>query len=848
MAKKKLSQEIRAYTHDGAERPNNPPVGLASARTDPDMPAQQYEHDPHVDPFLSWADKSERTSFDVPTVSLHVHETIDPRTIIEQVQKPASIQPSLFEQFENPRPFREAVDFYKHKDGWTNRMVAGDSLLVMNSLLQKESMAGKVQMIYMDPPYGIKYGSNFQIAVNSRNVVDGKSEHLSTEPEQIRAFRDTWEMGIHSYLSHLRDRFLLAKELLTESGSLFVQIGKENQARVQMLLDEVLGTENRVAMISYATTGGSSANTLPEVADYILWYAQDKTQVKARQIYERLTRKELVRMMSSYVMVEMPDGEVRGLTPDERSDPARHIPPGARIFKRMNLDSQGHSHTGRSEPFTWNGKEYPCPTGMHWSVSHEAMEHLATINRLVSKGKLMAKLYEDEVPGRRIHNMWRTQSRALGKQYVVQTASKVIRRCMLMATDPGDLVFDPTCGSGTTAYVAEQWGRRWITCDTSRVAIAIARSRLMTAHYLYYQLKQPQSGVGGGFDLRVIQTHSPATLGYNLGPRKVVLHDQPIEDRKRVRVTGPFTVEAVPAPTVMSVTDVLEVQQGDNSREFPPSESKSARSAPSRSDWRQELYKSGIRGKSGERITFARLEPLDGTRWLQAIGETKPRNGQHPQKVAVSFGPDYAPMEQKQVERAVEEAFRQFIKPDILVFAAFQFDPEAQKDVDDANVSGLTLLRAQMHHDLLTGDLKKQSTSNDVFWLIGQPDVSIEPAGHDEQGDWVVEVRGFDYYNPANNDVESGGQHDIACWMLDTDYNGRSLYPRQVFFPQGGSKQGWGKLKKALRAELDMDRVEAYGGTRSLSFRTGEHQRIAVKIVDTRGVESLKIVDIPAIL
>lgn len=450
------------------------------------------------------------------------------------------------------------------------------------------------------------------------------------------------------------------------------------------------------------------------------------------------------------------------------------------------------------------------------------------------------------MPGKRIHNLWRDPASESNKQYVVQTATKVILRCILMTTDPGDLVLDPTCGSGTTAYVAEQWGRRWITCDTSRVAITIARNRLMTAQYPYYQLIHPELGVAGGIKCKSVDTHSAATLGYDQPPRKVVLHDQPIVDRKRVRVTGPFTVEAVPAPSVMSVTDVLDAQQGDKGA--PPSESKSARSAPSQSDWRQELYNSGIRGKSGERITFFRLEPLDGTKWLQAIGETTPRSGQHPQKVAVSFGPDYAPMEQKQVERAVEEAIGQFIKPDILVFAAFQFDPEAQKDIDEANVPGLSLLRAQMHHDLLTGDLKKQTASNDVFWLIGQPDVSIEPDGHDEQGDWVVEVRGFDYYNPAKNDVESGGQHDIACWMLDTDYNGRSLYPRQVFFPQGGSKQGWGKLKKVLRAELDMDRVEAYGGTRSLSFRTGEHQRIAVKIVDTRGVESLKIVDIPATL
>ncbi|MCY4674171.1 MAG: site-specific DNA-methyltransferase [Bacteroidetes bacterium] len=844
MAKKKLPQEIRAYTHDGAERTNNPPVGLASARTDPDMPAQRYEHDPHVDPFLSWAGKSDRTSFDVPTVSLHVHETIDPRTIIEQVQKPASVQPSLFEPFEYPRPFREAIDFYRHKDDWTNRMVAGDSLMVMNSLLQKESMTGKVQMIYMDPPYGIKYGSNFQPFVNSRDVVDGKASHLTAEPEAIRAFRDTWELGIHSYLSHLRDRLLLAKDLLAESGSLFVQMGVDNMPRMSMLLDEVFGVENRMGVITYVTGGSSAVQTIPNVADYILWYARDKKQAKYRQLYETLSRPEIIKLFNWDAYLELRDGTSRKLTPEERSDPDHHIPQGARLYQRVKITSQGHSTTGRSEPFVYNGDTYRCRKNSQWSVSHEALERLASLNRLDGRGGLRRKVYEEEMPGRRLANVWRKQSFASNKQYVVQTASKVIRRCLLMTTDPGDLVLDPTCGSGTTAYVAEQWGRRWITCDTSRVAITIARNRIMTAHYPYYSLQHPGSGVAGGFVCKSVQKHTAKTLGYDLPPREIILHDQPFVDQKRVRVTGPFTVEAVPAPTVLSVTNALDGQSGGTGA--PTAESKSAKSAPSQSDWREDLYKSGIRGKAGERISFARMEPLDGPRWLQAIGETISRDGHKPQKVAVSFGPDYAPMEQKQVERAVEEAIGQFIKPDILVFAAFQFDPEAQKDIDEASVPGLTLLRAQMHHDLLTGDLKKKSAGNDVFWLIGQPDVSVGPAGHDDDGDWVVEVKGFDYYNPAKNDVESGGQHDIACWMLDTDYNGRSLYPRQVFFPQGGTKQGWGKLQKALRAELDMDRVKIYGGTRSLSFRTGDHQRIAVKIVDTRGVESLKIVDIPA--
>ncbi|MDE2956792.1 MAG: site-specific DNA-methyltransferase [Bacteroidota bacterium] len=557
----KPARPVESYTHENAERLNNPPAGLATAHTDPDVPATAYTHDPHIDPFLSWAGKADRLSFEVPTVSLHVHETIDPRTIIEQVQKtPGEVgQLSMFDQ---PRPLREAIDFYQHQDGWANRMIAGDSLVVMNNLLQKESMAGKVQMIYLDPPYGIKYGSNFQPFVNNRDVVDGKAGHLTAEPEQIQAFRDTWEMGIHSYLNHLRDRFLLAKELLTERGSIFVQMGKENVLRVGLLLDEIFGAENRVAMITYATSGGSSANTLPEVADYLLCYARDRAQVKYRQLYERLTRREVVELFNWGANVELPDGSVRGLTDDERQAPDRYLPLGARLYQRTDVSSQGWSTTGRSAPFVWNGVEYPCRPNSHWRVSHEGLERLAALGRLDGRGGLRWKRYEEELPGRRLHNIWRAQSQAQKKQYVVQTARKLIQRCMLMATDPGDLVLDPTCGSGTTAFVAEQWGRRWISCDTSRVAIAIARKRLMTAHYDYYKLKRPNEGVDGGIVHKMVESHSAKTLAYDLPPKVVTLYDQPYIDRKRARVTGPFTIEAVPAPTVTSVAAVLESQRG----------------------------------------------------------------------------------------------------------------------------------------------------------------------------------------------------------------------------------------------------------------------------------------------
>ena len=703
----------------------------------------------------TWAGKAEHTSFEVPTVSLHVHERIDPRTIVEAVRKRNGSTPqmSLFAAPEENPPIRQAIEFYKHRHNWTNRLIAGDSLLVMNSLLEKEGLGGQVQMVYIDPPYGIRYGSNFQPFVNKRDVTDGKDEDLTQEPETIRAFRDTWELGIHSYLAYLRDRLLLARELLHESGSCFVQIGDENVHRAGLAMDEIFGAENRVATISYATTGASSTSTLPEVADYLLWYAKDRKRTKYRQLYEPLTRAEVIESFSWHVMVELPDGQCRKPTPEERFDPDRYLPKNARIYARMPLDSQGVSTTGRSEPYEWNGRVFRCSRDGQWRVSPEGLDRLAELGRLEAlegQASLRWKQYENEVPGRRINNIWAAPMSPTDKRYVVQTATKAIQRCMLMTTDPGDLVFDPTCGSGTSAHIAEQWGRRWITCDTSRVATALAKQRLMTASYDYYELAHPDEGVGAGFRYRSVATVSAKTLGYDEPPNETMLYDQTRVDKTKTRVTGPFTVEAVPAPAVKPIAEIVAphpdpLPVGEGGRR--PGEGKKASTALSaddsvartgqtlrQADWRDELFRTGIRGKAGQRISFARLEPLPGTRWLHAEGETKPdgagadriREGGtawSPERVVVSFGPDHAPMEQRQIALAIEEAQTLVPKPTIIIFAAFQFDPEAAKDIDETNWPGVTLLKAQMNADLLTDDLKKKRASNESFWLIGQPDV-----------------------------------------------------------------------------------------------------------------------------
>ncbi len=1115
MARKKKSGEakrhIESYEHRDKERLNNPPVGLVTPKTDPDAGQKKktYQYDPHLDPQLVWAGKAEHTSFEVPTVSLHVHERIDPRTILDAVKRrngSATEQPVLFE-VERQEPLRQAIEFYRHKHGWSNRLIAGDSLLVMNSLLEKEGMAGKVQMIYIDPPYGIKYGSNFQPFVNKRDVKDGKDEDLTAEPEQIKAFRDTWELGIHSYLTYLRDRLLLARELLTESGSIFVQISDENVHHVRELMDEVFGVENFVRLITFAKTGSMVSSELGRTSDYLIWYARDKTQLKYRQLYfEKLPD-------DFYNNVELSDGTIRKITRSEMVDPAL-LPSGTRVFQLVSLESSGPP--GEDTPLQFMGETFRPNRNRHWTLVYpEGMEALKKTGRMVKDGsRLRWKYYIADYPLKVISEVWAdTAGFNPDQKYVVETRPKVIERCLLMTTDPGDLVFDPTCGSGTTAYVAEQWGRRWITCDTSRVAITLARQRLMTAVFDYYELAHPEEGVGSGFkyktvphvtlksiannpeidgiyarmhprieralaDLNAALKGKPVKYKVTQGGRKghfvdfaapdsetftmpsgqvvkvnelvewevpfefpedwpeearapfdafhtarramqnamdeaiarhapqETLYDQPYVDSKKVRVTGPFTVEAVPAPAVKSVDDLLPSPQpspsgrggdektsptgrGSTGIPLPPGEGgrrpgegkkplpedllefarqlrkeqtdaerlmwsllrdrrlagfkfrrqhpveryildfychearlaveldggqhnepdarardeqrasfleargirvlrfwnndvlnntegvlqaiydaltptlfqrdreftadlSIARSGETlrQTEWRDELLKTGIRGKNGQRIRFSRLETLPGCRWLHAIGETKPSDegantvresapAYDPMRAVVSFGPEHGPLEQRQVELAIEEAQKLVPKPKLVVFAAFQFDPEAAKDIDETNWPGVTLLKVQMNADLLTEDLKKKRASNDSFWLIGQPDVEVRQG---KDGKYVVEVHGFDYYNTKTGQIESGSSEKIAVWLLDTDYDGRSLYPRQVFFPMADEKGGWARLAKNLRAEIDEELMEAYRGTVSLPFEAGENKRIAVKIVDDRGIESLKVI------
>jgi adenine-specific DNA-methyltransferase len=850
MASMPRKRAVEQYEHKGKTRANNPPVGLVDAASEPPQTKKNYAYDPHLDPSLQWAGKAERTSFDVPTVSLHVHERIDPRSIIEAVRQKNGNdfeQLSLFNPAKNP-PLREAVEFYKHKNNWSNRLIAGDSLLVMNSLIEKETLAGQVQMVYFDPPYGIKYGSNFQPFINKRDVKDGKDEDLTSEPEMLRAFRDTWELGIHSYLTFLRDRLLLMRELLHESGSIFVQISDENVHHVREIMDDVFRRENFVSLIAFVSTSGFDTSKLARTGDYVIWYAKDHERTKYRQLF---AEKDTSLESGNYRWLKLPEGKYRGLTAAEfRSE--EPIPPQGKLYQPTSLVSQGATSTPKE--FEYQGKAYMPPAGQHWKTTVEGLHRLGEAGRIhVAQNSIRYVRFADDFPYQPITNLWTdtaTGNFTEEKIYVVQTSTKVIQRCLLMTTDPGDLVMDVTCGSGTTAIVAEQWGRRWITCDTSRVALTLAKQRLLTALFDYYQLAHPDEGVGSGFKYETVPHITLKSIANKEPPTQETLYDQPLVDNSKTRVTGPFTVEAVPAPNVKSFEEI----SGDEPTRHEADES-IARSGETlrQNEWRNELLRSGIRGKNGQFILFSRVEPLAGTHWLHAIAETKAddrgaatvKEEPKPERVVISFGPEYAPLEQKQVELAIEEARSLDPKPRIIVFAAFQFDPEAAKDIDEMKSATFTLLKAQMNADLLTDDLKKKRASNESFWLVGQPDVEVETIGDGaDKGKRRVHVNGFDYYNTKTGGIESGGADRIAMWMLDTNYDGRSLFPRQVFFPMAGDKEGWAKLARNLKAEIDEELITAYRGTVSLPFTPGDKKRAAVKIIDDRGIECLKLVDL----
>ena len=782
----------------------------------------KYNPSTAPDPQLIWAGKKEQgAEFAVSTVPVYVQENIAPEAIIARLKSGASdsAQQMLFGETAETQASK-AVEFYKHEDNWRNRMILGDSLLVMNSLLEKEGMRGRIQTIYIDPPYGIKFGSNWQVSTSRRDVKDNKIEDFVRQPEQIKAFRDTWELGIHSYLSYLRDRLIVARDLLTESGSCFVQINDENVHLVRNVMDEVFGSENICAEIPFNKTGGFASSTIGRIADFLIWYAKDITKIKYRPLYNP---KEAARNAGQYDWVELPNGTIRELT-DSELDDLTVLPGGSKILAHQGIASQGVGQE-ETQPIKFEGKEYQCPANSHWKTTSDGIKCLIKKNRIFKLGNsLRYKRYLDDFPVLPINNVWMdvgTSGFGDKKKYVVQTGAKVIQRCILMTTDPGDLVLDPTCGSGTSAYVAEQWGRRWITVDTSRVALALARTRLMIAKFPYYKLKEngddAKMNVAAGFQYKTVPHVTLKSLANDEQPEQEVLYDQPYESKDIVRVAGPFTVESL---SPHRVSDAQEMVSSERFVETVVG----------------NLLKAGVQtGKRGARVEFVNLDILPSGPEVQAVGEYKTDKGL--KKVAVSIGPEFGSVDDDFIRDATKVAKR---FAELLVVAATSFDASAFSAPSQSN--GLQVMKVKINPDLSMGDLLKKTGSGNLFIAFGEPEVKIKGT---KEG-IVVEIAGVDVYDPVKGEIRSSGsgdpEHEIAAWFIDANYNGEAFFVTHAYFL--GADKPYEKLKKALKAEISEDSWEELYSTVSRPFPKPKTGTIAVKVINHYGDEVMKIIEL----
>jgi adenine-specific DNA-methyltransferase len=875
MAKKKpKSSSVRVQTHKHvADKRRNIPTRETAAFAK-ENGAQPFviQRDRSLDPQLVWKGKDAQDAkpLEVPTVPIHVQEKIHPQAIIEAVKaraKQGKPVADLFADFNGLDDFAKKLEFYQHDQHWTNRLILGDSLLVMASLAEKERLRHQVQCVYFDPPYGIKFGSNWQVSTRKRDVKDAKAEDLTRQPEQIKAFRDTWELGIHSYLTYMRDRLAAARDLLTEGGSIFVQIGDENVHLVRSLLDEVFGSENFCTMISYSKTTTTTGELLPATTDYILWYAKDREHVKYHDLY--LDKEVGAAGATKYDQVELPDGTRRGMNAAEKSR-SNALPDKARIFTVDNLTSPRirEARTGYFE-VEFDGKHY-LPQQGEWKTYREGMARLIVANRVyAASGSLRYIRFLDDFPAVALSNTWLDiggiQSRADPKVYVVQTSATAIQRCILMTTNPGDLVLDPTCGSGTTAYVAEQWGRRWITIDTSRVALALARTRLLAARFAYYLLadspegrkKQaeltgtptdpnapaPQRDMHKGFVYRTVPHVTLKSIANNPDIKEGMnreeidksiarhaesetLYDQPYEDKSIVRVTGPFTVESLSPHRSLPVSEQTQAQTATEPGRFLTM-------------ILDNLRQAGVKGTDKkQRITFTRLDTFPGE-YIQAEGETDTGAA-----VRVSVGPEFGTVGDADIKKTALEAIKGS-KCDLLLVCAFVFEPSVHEQTaeltKEIKLGKLAILAVRMNLDLAMGDeLLKKTGAGNLFTVFGEPDVKLTT----KDGKVVVTIRGVDVFDPTTGAVRTGGTDDIACWFIDSDYDGQSFFVRHAYFLYGGKDAAEGpydKLKKALRAEIDEGEWSKLYSATSQPFDPPKSGKIAVKVINHYGDEVLKV-------
>lgn len=819
-------------------------------------------------PFLEWSGKAERLSFEVPTLPLFIHERLSTQAILESLKGFKANSQMAFDFGGHPdRDLAEQLlKAYEYPNGWFNRMILGDSLVVMNSLLQYEHMAGQVQMIYMDPPYGVKFGSNFQPFVRKRDVTHGADEDLTREPEMVKAYRDTWELGLHSYLTYLRDRLLLARELLTDSGSVFVQISDENLHHVREVMDEVFGAENAAGVITIQKTSSQSTKGVQSVADYLLLYAKDKARQKLNPLLRLKAPGE--RGAKQYTSIISPDRtQYRRMTADELSG-ITSIPEGWEVCALGPLTSQGEQPE-RSKSYVFNGVSFPCPANRHWSYDPSTgaeMDKLAAMGRIRISGKsIRSVLLASDNPTTQLDNVWLdtgTGSFTEEQLYVVQTSEKVIARAVLMTTDPGDLVLDPTCGSGTTAYVAEQWGRRWITIDTSRVPLALARQRLLTATFDYPELKDPASGPAGGFIYKMKQNKKGEHVGGIVphvtlksiangeAPEVEVLVDRPEIMPGITRVTGPFVFEAT-IPTAQGF-DGADTAEGEA---LPDAAAPGAPQDESEDTFITRmvsvLQASPVLHLPGnQQLTLAQVRRPARALWLSAEAE-RPAEGQteKTEPVAIVFGPAHGSVTRRLVEEAWGEAQLPGRGYKHLYVIGFAIEPDARQRIEDYYPKlGLPVTYVQATPDVLMGDLLKNMRSSQIFSVCGQPEIELTQVETPKDGApnaqyWQCKLLGLDVFDPANDRVEATPGKEVPAWFLDTDYNGLVFRPRQAFFPLTGA---WDSLKRALRAEFD-DSVWAHlAGDTSEPFMSGPNCQIAVKVIDQRGNELMVVRELKA--
>ena len=970
MARKpKAKKKVEALTHDEESRRNIPTAELESVMADGDkdpirVAYQRRNRD--LDPQLVWRGKDEQDEADlvVQAPPLYIQEKVHPKVLIDDLSRESRERaeeeepdtPDLFADFNGLPNLEARTEFYQHDQNWSNRMILGDSLQVMASLAERERLRGKVQCVYMDPPYGIKFNSNFQWSTTSRDVRDGRTEHITREPEQVKAYRDTWRDGIHSYLAYLRDRLTAARELLAKSGTIFVQIGDENVHRVRSVVDEVFGADSFVAIITVKKTAGLGKGAMAEVVDFILWYAKDRESVKRHLLFlEKEPETD-----TAYSLVKETVGKFRRVSDGERVDRDDYA-----RFQMLLAAGRTPSCVYR---VSFLGMEFDPTAGRSWSTNSEGIARLISADRVVLAGKTINYVrFVGDNPTNPISNLWSDTASGSGmdKTYVVQTSTKVIERCILMATDPGDLVLDPTCGSGTTAYVAEQWGRRWITIDTSRVALTLARARIMGARYRYYLLADSREGqlkeseiarkaastastygdirhgfiyervphvtlkaIANNAEIGVIhermqpvvddalgelnealgwhETPFVVTTGGRRGceirfdaeehqadtlpngqevpayemlewevPREApddwpavtaepltrfwkarvtrqreidasiaahadfeVLYDKPYEDRNKVRVAGPLTVESLtPHRIVVAEPSAVGARPGDQVREAHGDYAINEHSpAPTAYEFTavilDQLRSAGVQQvEKRSKIDFTLLTGWPG-RFICAEGRYY--EGKKERRAGIMIGPEYGTVGRADLIAAAREAGDAGF--DVLIGCAFNYDAQST----NTNTLGrLPILKARMNADLHMSTNLKETKGGNLFVIFGEPDIDVLSAPEDRI---QVKINGVDLFDPRTGEVRSSEAGDLACWFIDTNYDMESFFVRHAYFL--GANDPYKALKTTLKAEIDEQAWQSLHSDTSRPFKKPSSGRIAVKAINHLGDEVMKVVDV----